>query len=156
MAYVAKVRVVGEQNNGLADLAVDEYNRLIVRGESASPLPVETPAGITLAVSVTNDANSLPADLADATNTKSLSSTAATYTLPVPGGLYTIVVKAGAAMLLEGDGTQTATTTIGSGFSLFVDDQYPMTLRLNGPTISYVTDASYPAGGIITFLHHQE
>lgn len=126
----------------------DEDGRVCVYNDAAVPLQVTTPPGMALTVSLAGSPDSIIVDDRDAGCAKALGASAI-YTLPVPGDLYTIIVKGGTAYLLGGNGAQIATTEIGVGFTMTVDDQYSLTVRLRGPTIAYLGTS-----GWISFLHH--
>jgi hypothetical protein len=125
----------------------DESGRLIVRTDTGVPIQVAPTPGAPLTIST-----DLVADISDAGNTVAVTSTAGLYRLPQPGGIYLVMAHGASVYLLSGNGSQTATATAGSGYGLLVETGQVVTVRLAGPTVSYICHADDIQTGVVTFL----
>jgi hypothetical protein len=154
MSLLAGIKAIAGNwvGNQIANLLCDEAGRLYVTADAAHPLCVQTPIGKFVAVSEINTAQSMIADVADTTNTVAVTSTAATYRLPAPGALYTIMAH-GVSIYIRSGGL-VATAAVG-GYGLLVETGQCITLRLIGPTLSFISHADDAQTGVVTFLLHQ-
>jgi hypothetical protein len=133
------------QQDSEKKIRVGEDGQVWVTSEAAQPVHVMAPDDRPLSTAERGRRAS-----SDVNQVQDIGSSASTYTLPEPGGVYLLIASGNAAYLRWDGGTATTST---GGFSMVLPEGSPVQLRLAADEVSYIGTS---AAGTIAFVHLQE